>query len=1007
MKGEKFIGTANSIRSIVYGLVLLAMLLHTRVYAKAVLYDTRDGLISNTVQAVVKDKKGLIWVGTNKGLNIFDGYTFTKSKGPLSTLAITALAYNESRNEILAGTTKGLYAINLQTMQPTLLHPALSHDAFYRGNAVAALYASPYEKKEVYALMSNSTVVRINRSNEPEPLFQLEDKYEKISKILCTDKDNMLAIGSKVYSYNLAQRKLRPVPELKDISPVADMYHNRILVNNPYKGLTLLNAVTLKQESPVFAAKDQYRLNNHTVFTVKNNNLYVFGNNYSFFLIDMTNGRATEISKKYPFIFEGKVCNALFVDDHEVAWIATNKGLIRVTERQSLFTRSLHNFPGRVSTREMLEEKSGDLYVCSYAGLWHFQKKNREWTPYSGRYTEDLRKGTISHADIKPLCLMPDAAGDYLYTGYDYDRLIRFNKSKKTFEVFPYTEKLNGEKIYRIHSIVRHKNTLWLGTGNGLATYDMKESALTLHKNDRYDIGRYPVKFLYRKENQPLVYAGTDNGLYIIDVEKGILEHYNTSTRPSLSNNEILFVDEDGTGNIWLGTNGGGINILSADRKQVHKIRKQEGLSNDIVYAIIPQDTNTLWISTFSGLSRYRKDEQSFNNFFEEDGLASDEFNQNSFLKTSEGEILLGSINGIILIHHEKIPYFPPFRIFASGISRWNNNTKSLELDRRPVHIHHTIIKTPADQVMEVHLGCTDYSDPLRNSYSYRIRSIEDTWISLEDRHSLNLGALPYGTYNIEVKAISSRGAPSVNTLIFTVRIQQPFYKTWWFYTLILLAIATLLSITYLVKSRNFKNVLHLRMKIASNLHDDVGSLLTRITMFADNLRYRTNTEEQRELKLEKISALCRNAVTSMSDVLWAIDSRNDFAGNLLDRMREHAEDMLLASDIDVRFHVSGTDLKRPIPSDTRREIYLLYKEAVNNIVKHSSATRVNITYWISNKHFILKITNNGVKGGAENHITTGQGLNNMRMRAERVGGTLKTERTGEFFIVEVRNYPE
>jgi signal transduction histidine kinase len=207
----------------------------------------------------------------------------------------------------------------------------------------------------------------------------------------------------------------------------------------------------------------------------------------------------------------------------------------------------------------------------------------------------------------------------------------------------------------------------------------------------------------------------------------------------------------------------------------------------------------------------------------------------------------------------------------------------------------------------------------------------------------------------------------------------------------------------YLIKSHNFKNVLHLRMKIASNLHDEVGSLLTRITMFSDNLRYSKNNEEQRNIKLEKIAILSRNAVASMSDVLWAIDSRNDFAGNLLDRMREQAEEMLFPLGIDVNFVLLVNDLKKPIHSDIRGEVYLIFKEAVNNIVKHSNATQVEITYKLADKHFYLKISNNGIIESISD-ISTGQGLNNMKMRAKKIGAQIKIDRNDDIFSVELNN---
>jgi signal transduction histidine kinase len=192
-------------------------------------------------------------------------------------------------------------------------------------------------------------------------------------------------------------------------------------------------------------------------------------------------------------------------------------------------------------------------------------------------------------------------------------------------------------------------------------------------------------------------------------------------------------------------------------------------------------------------------------------------------------------------------------------------------------------------------------------------------------------------------------------------------------------------------------------MKIASNLHDEVGSLLTRITMFSDNLRYSKNTEEQRNIKLEKIAVLSRDAIASMSDVLWAIDSRNDFAGNLLDRMREHTEEMLFPLGIDVNFVLSGTDLKQPISSDMRGELYLIFKEAINNIARHSEATKVDILYHVSDKSFLLNISNNGATEDIS-ELSTGQGLSNMKMRAAKAGAKIQVKKEGETFSVEIKN---
>ena len=164
-----------------------------------------------------------------------------------------------------------------------------------------------------------------------------------------------------------------------------------------------------------------------------------------------------------------------------------------------------------------------------------------------------------------------------------------------------------------------------------------------------------------------------------------------------------------------------------------------------------------------------------------------------------------------------------------SGISQWNDKTQTVQLSRNRMEPDNTIVKRPSDLLLELHFGCTDYTDPLRNSYIYRIRELSDNWITLEDRHTLNLGGIPYGYYTIEVKAINSRGVSSGNVLLYHIEVIQPFYRTWWFFTIILLGLALIFYTAYQIKYQGFKNILHLRMKIASNLHDEVGSLLTRI----------------------------------------------------------------------------------------------------------------------------------------------------------------------------------
>lgn len=993
----------NKAAKFIFGLLLLC-LSAGQARGKATLYDGRDGLNSNDVSVVEKDSRGLMWIGTYNGLNIYDGYTFTRIAGQLTGQHISSLALNEARNEMLVGTNTGLFSVNLLTLGTTRLTTAGQNGQEWTLQKVHYICASPGQA--IYVGFGHGYLASVNARNQLELLCRLPDTAKGIGHIVNLDGE-LLVTNGNLYRVDPKSGNTRPATELNTGNgPLTFIARsgNALLLSSYSSRLSLLDKQTFKNALPA-GLKQKIEALPYGIIQaeLRDNRLYLLCNNYAFFVIDMRSGRIDELSKKYPDIFEGKNYYSLFVDEHNIIWIATNKGLIKVEDRPELFTKGLYSFPYRVSTRKIIEDDNGDLYVSSYNGLWHYSRQDRAWHNYIRNSAQEIHANPLAYSGpVTPHTLFPETESNYIYLGFDAEQLLRFNKRKKIFETIPY-ESDPKHLLLGIFSIVQDsKGRLWLGCGNGLATYDPVAGKLVLHKGDAFDIGSR-VRYMSMGNNGDKFFVGSTNGLFVVDPARGVLHKLSTGTQPALSNNDLLFVEQDKQGYLWLGTNGGGINVVSPDLKKVQYIGKPNGLSNEIVYAIVPQDSNTLWISTFNGLDRYRKDRRSFSNFFEEDGLSSNEFNQNSFLRAGNGEMYFGSINGITSFYPEQISEPEPFQVFASGISQWNEKAQTIQLLRDKVALDNTIIKKPSDMLLELHFGCTDYTDPLRNSYSYRIRELSDNWIALDDRHTLNLGGIAYGYYTIDVKAVNSRGVSSANVLTFHVKVIQPFYRTWWFFALLLLGLAVIFFSAYQIKYQGFKNILHLRMKIASNLHDEVGSLLTRITMFSDNLRYSRNTEEQRNAKLEKIAELSRNAVASMSDVLWTIDSRNDFAGNLLDRMREHAEEMLFPLGIDVNFVLSGTDLKQPISSDTRGEIYLIFKEAVNNIAKHSKATRVDITYHIGDKQFLLRITNNKA-GEISNDASTGQGLRNMEMRAKKVGAHIALQARDDQFTIEISN---
>ena len=190
----------------------------------------------------------------------------------------------------------------------------------------------------------------------------------------------------------------------------------------------------------------------------------------------------------------------------------------------------------------------------------------------------------------------------------------------------------------------------------------------------------------------------------------------------------------------------------------------------------------------------------------------------------------------------------------------------------------------------------------------------------------------------------------------------------------------------------------HLRKNISSDLHDDVGTMLSGLSMQAQVLAFKASDEDKESLK--QISELSSNALDAMRDTVWAIDSRQDKFENLLDRMRNFAENSLFKSEVDYNIRTDGLEKEEKVMPNIRQQLYLIYKEAIINVLKHSQATYVDIAIIKSPKDIRMIIKDNGVGVATEKH--SGLGLSNMKMRVKRLGGKLILENEDGLKIVVV-----
>ncbi|GAB4376709.1 MAG: hypothetical protein Kow0042_23310 [Calditrichia bacterium] len=280
---------------------------------------------------------------------------------------------------------------------------------------------------------------------------------------------------------------------------------------------------------------------------------------------------------------------------------------------------------------------------------------------------------------------------------------------------------------------------------------------------------------------------------------------------------------------------------------------------------------------------------------------------------------------------------------------------------------------------------------PQKVRYRYRLSGIDANWVETTNRF-VQYTNLDDGHYTFEVKAANEWGYWS-EPARFRFRIRPAWWETWWF-RLLMVALAGFIAwMIYRIRVGHLLAMERTRIRIAQDLHDDIGSDLTHIFLQTESI------EKCRDLgKIHRISReICRNiqeVIQALSDAVWAIDARNDTIGDMVDRMQDLAYQLLLPLNIKFDFHVAGLDKSRAMNGILRHQVFMIYKEAVHNIARHSQATAVKIQLMQDQRQFSMKITDNG-QGIQEGKEPIGNGLQNMKARAGKINAKLTISSNG------------
>jgi ligand-binding sensor domain-containing protein/signal transduction histidine kinase len=446
-----------------------------------------------------------------------------------------------------------------------------------------------------------------------------------------------------------------------------------------------------------------------------------------------------------------------------------------------------------------------------------------------------------------------------------------------------------------------------------------------------------------------------------------------------------LYVDD--AGRLWIGSFQGGLGRIdapAADHFTVRIYDASHGLNSDEVTSITADQWGHIYAGTVRGVDRLDPDTDRVIHYTTNDGLANDMATR--AWRDHRGWLWFASTKGLsrLIPEPDRPSAPPPIRITGLtigavpyAISQLGESALSgLEFATGEVQIAFSSVNFEAGEVLR---------------YQYRLDGAGGQWSAPVDQRSVNLAGLSPGPYRFLARAMDSRGQVSEQPATIAFRIPPPVWGRLWFRLLFLAVVALLLYGLYRFRLNRMLELERIRMRIATDLHDDIGSSLSQIAILSEVARRPGEAGTDALDPLGGIARISRELVDSMSDIVWAVNPKRDNLLDLTRRMRQFAGEMLVPGGIEFTFDGEGAASHVALGADVRREVFLIFKECVNNAARHSDATQVDISFAMSGGWLRLTIHDNG-RGFDPLPLSNGHGLASMKNRAAALRGTLEIQ---------------
>jgi signal transduction histidine kinase/ligand-binding sensor domain-containing protein len=801
-----------------------------------------QGLSQSTVYCIRQDSKGFMWFGTQEGLNRYDGYKFKQYKhDPTDAKTISDnyvwTLYEDKNGVLWIGTFFGLNRFDRE--RETFTHYKQNKDApsGLSHNDVRVIYEDHDE--DLWIGTGGGGLNKLDRKTGKFERFMSNTKSDKESlshndvRAIYEDGHGVLWIGTAGGGLNRFNRKTKKFTHYTnensnlnhhDVRTIYEDRHGVLWIGTRGGGLNHFNRETGKF---TYYTNENSNLSHHDVRTI-------YEDRAGGFWIGTYNGGLNKLYDREKMQFTHYKHDAanphslsknevlcIYEDQAGVLWIGTRGGGLNIYDRKN---KNFNLYPYDVKNVERLnlndvraiyEDNSGVLWVgflggglirCDRKKDTLIQYKHDESDPYS-----------LGHDEAR--AIREDRSG-VLWVGTlggGLNKLV--NRKKGRFKRYMHDEKDAGSLSSNdVLSVYEDRfGFLWIGTlGGGLNKFDPDPGRFVRYNHNEYEpsgLSGNQVRCIY-EDRAGVLWIGTDEGLNKFHRETETFIRYKNNPRQpgSLSHNRVRCIYEDRSGVLWIGTKGG-LNKFDRNEEKFEHFREEDGLCNNVIYGILEDNRGNLWLSTNRGLSRFDPAAGTFKNYDFDDGLQGNEFNAGAYFKsTRTGEMFFGGINGFNAFFPGKIEdnlYVPPvvitdFLIFNKPVLPERKNPGSPL--QKPIDQTGTLVLNHKQNVFSFEFAALHYASPGRNQYKYKLDGWDKHWneTDAENRRATYTN-LPSGDYIFRVKGSNKDGIWNNKGTSIRLRILPPPWKTWWAYTLYILAITGIITGYVLAQSKKVK----------------------------------------------------------------------------------------------------------------------------------------------------------------------------------------------------------